>query len=205
MLLKLASLAMCVGSVVVLFAAPLLFGLAWKGKFAGGLAVLPLTLTYCTWFGISSLAQNYLWCAEKARLGGLAFLVGLILNVGLNLLLLPRLGLAGAALATAAGNLVALAMILGTSCRLGFRLDSGTCILLAIPLVFWFGPWVTLVALAAVGFAAAATDRIFSRDEKQQLLASLLDYGRRLSFVPRPVTDSQCIHSAATHNEQLYF
>jgi O-antigen/teichoic acid export membrane protein/peptidoglycan/xylan/chitin deacetylase (PgdA/CDA1 family) len=189
LLLKLAGLAMCLGSAVVLLAAPLLFSLALKGKFAGGLAVLPLTLTYCTWFGISSLAQNYLWCAEKARLGGFAFLVGLVLNVGLNLLLLPRLGLTGAALATAAANLVVLAMILGLSCRLGFRLDAGVCTILAIPLVFWLGSWVTLIVLAAIGLEAWLTDRIFSGDEKQQLLAGFLDYGRRLSRVLRPTAD----------------
>jgi O-antigen/teichoic acid export membrane protein/peptidoglycan/xylan/chitin deacetylase (PgdA/CDA1 family) len=189
-LLKLAGLAMCMGSAVVLFAAPLLFGLALKGKFAGGLAVLPLTLTYCTWFGISSLAQNYLWCAEKARLGSIAFLVGLVLNVGLNLLLLPRLGLPGAALATAAANLVVLAIILGMSCRLGFRLDAGICTILAIPLVFWLGPWVTLTVLTAIGLQTCLTDRIFSRDEKQQLLAGFFDYGRRLALVLRPTGDS---------------
>ncbi len=190
LLLKLAGLTMCLGCAAVLLAAPLLFGLALKGKFAGGLAVLPLTLTYCTWFGISALAQNYLWCAEKARLGSLAFLVGLVLNVGLNLLLLPRLGLPGAVLATAAANLVVLAMILGLMCRLGFRLDAGICIILAIPLVFWLGPWVTLTALTAIGLQACLTERIFSRDEKQQLLAGFLDYGRRLALVLRPTGDS---------------
>ncbi len=40
--LKLAGLAICLGSAVVLLAAPLLFSLALQGKFAGGLAVLPL-------------------------------------------------------------------------------------------------------------------------------------------------------------------
>jgi O-antigen/teichoic acid export membrane protein len=190
LLLKLAGLAMCVGSAAVLFAAPLLFGLALQGKFAGGQAVLPLTLTYCTWFGISALAQNYLWCAEKARLGSLAFLVGLVLNAGLNLLLLPRLGLPGAVLATAAANFVVLGTILGFSCRLGFRLDAGICTILAIPLFFWLGPWVTLIALTAVGLQTCLTDLIFSRDEKQQLLAGFLDYGRRLALALRPSADS---------------
>ena len=186
LLLKLAGVAMCLGSAVVLFAAPLLFGLALQGKFAGGLAVLPLTLTYCSWFGISCLAQNYLWCAEKARLGSLAFLAGLVLNVALNLLLLPRFGLPGAALATAAANFLALAMILGMSYLLGFRLDAGLCIILAIPLVFWLGPWVTLAVLATIALETYLTDRIFSRGEKQQLLAGFRDYGRRLALARHP-------------------
>jgi O-antigen/teichoic acid export membrane protein len=189
LLLKLAGLAMCLGSAVVLAAAPLLFGRILQGKFAGGLAVLPLTLTYCTWFGISSLAQNYLWCAEKARLGSLAFLAGLLLNIGLNLLLLPRLGLQGAALATAAANLLALAMILGMSYLQGFRFDAGLCILLAIPLVFWLGPWVASAVLAVIGFQVFASDRIFSRDEKRQLRAGFLEYRQRLSPARRSTAD----------------
>ncbi|KKL12469.1 hypothetical protein LCGC14_2535460, partial [marine sediment metagenome] len=44
--LKLLAFALIVGAVVVVFAAPLLFGVAFQGKFAGGLAVLPWTLTY---------------------------------------------------------------------------------------------------------------------------------------------------------------
>ena len=37
----------------------------FSNKFQGGLAVLPWTLTYCTWFGTIAVAQNYLWCAER--------------------------------------------------------------------------------------------------------------------------------------------
>ncbi len=123
-------------------------------------------------------------------MGSVAFLVGLVLNVGLNLLLLPRLGLPGAVLATAIANLVVLAMILGFSCLLGFRLDAGICTILAIPLVFWLGPWVTLIVLTAIGLQTCLTDRIFSRDEKQQLLAGFFDYGRRLALVLHPTGDS---------------
>ena len=43
-------------------------------------------------------------------LGSLAVLVGMLVNIGLNLLLLPRYGLAGAVAATAAANLAALAV-----------------------------------------------------------------------------------------------
>ena len=68
------------------------------GSFPQGLAVLPWTLVCCTWFGLSLISQNYLLCAEKARLASVALACGLALNIPLNLLLLPRCGLEGAVL-----------------------------------------------------------------------------------------------------------
>ena len=98
-------------SAAVLFIAPWLFGVAFQGKFAGGLAVLPWTLAYCIWFGAAMIAQQYLWCAERAGLVGIALAAGLAVNVAVNLLLLPRLGLQGVVIAAAAANLVSLVLI----------------------------------------------------------------------------------------------
>ena len=55
--------------------------------------------------------QNYLLCAEKARLVCVAMAAGLALSVPLNIVLLPRLGLEGAVLATAAANALSLLLI----------------------------------------------------------------------------------------------
>ena len=82
--LKLFGFALFAAAVAVLLAAPLLFQVALRGKFPGGQAVLPWTLVYCTWFGLSLVAQNYLLCAEKARLVSVALFCGLLLNVPLE-------------------------------------------------------------------------------------------------------------------------
>jgi len=58
--IKLLALAMFAGSVVALFGAPLLFGVAFHGKYAGGEEILPWTLVYCTWMALIPLAQMYL-------------------------------------------------------------------------------------------------------------------------------------------------
>ncbi len=102
--LKLFGFALSAAAAAVLLAAPLLFGTAFRGKFPAGQAVLPWTLVYCTWFGLSLVLQNYLLCVEKVRLASVALACGLALNVLLNLLLLPRLGLEGSVLLTAAAN-----------------------------------------------------------------------------------------------------
>ena len=93
--IKLLGVAMFAGSALVLLASPLLFGVAFHGKYDGGLAILPWTLTYCIWMALVPLAQMYLWCAERARLPTFALVAGLITNVVLCRLLLPGFGLHG--------------------------------------------------------------------------------------------------------------
>ncbi|MEX0610499.1 MAG: lipopolysaccharide biosynthesis protein, partial [Pirellulales bacterium] len=61
LILKFASLVMLAGGVVVLWLAPLLFHFAFEGRYDEGLAVLPWTLTYCVWYGLLLVAQNYIW------------------------------------------------------------------------------------------------------------------------------------------------
>jgi PST family polysaccharide transporter len=174
--LKLVGLGLSAAAVAVLFAAPLLFNVALKGKFAGGLDVLPWTLTYCIWFGLVMVAENYLWCAEKARLASVALLVGLLANVGLNLLLLPRMGLPGAVLATTAANLVALVLVCTFIQLLGFRTDRGMWVVMALPLALWLGPWLASLAMLAVAVEALRGNWLLSRDEKQQLAEGARQY-----------------------------
>jgi O-antigen/teichoic acid export membrane protein len=174
--LKLMVFSLTLAAVGVLLAAPLLFGVAFQGKFQGGQAVLPWTLTYCIWFAALLVAQNYLWCAEKARLGSVALLVGLGTNLVLNSVLLPRMGLHGAVLATSAANLLTLMLILGLNRRLGFRTDRGTWIAMAAPMALPLGPWVALLVLGAIALEAIRFDRLLSPTEKQLLAESGMQY-----------------------------
>jgi O-antigen/teichoic acid export membrane protein len=168
--------------VVVLLAAPLLFDVAFRGKFPGGQAVLPWTLVYCTWFGLSLVLQNYLLCAEKARLASAALGCGLILNVLLNLVLLPRLGLEGAVLSTAAANALSLGLICLFNRRLGFSLDDGAKLVLLLPVVVCLGPWVAVFTLLAVAVTALCGNRLLSPQEKRLLAEGAAQYGKRLGL-----------------------
>ncbi len=178
--LKLWGFVLVLAGTGVLLAAPLLFGVAFRGKFADGRAVLPWTMTYCAWAAMAGVVYIYLLCAEKAGRSVPATGIGLGVNVVLNLLLLPRLGLFGAVLATTAANLVALVLVCVFCRRLGLRFDRGSLLVLALPLVLCLGPWVALVVLALVAAAALRWDVLLSRCEKRQLAASWMDYRRRV-------------------------
>ena len=125
--LKLAAIGFSAGAVAILVMSPLLFGWFLQGKYDQGLSVLPWTLAYACWFGLLMLAQNYLWCSERAGRATLALFIGLAVNVLLNLWWLPRLGLLGAVMATSLGNLTALVLVLFFSARSGMKFDSTTC------------------------------------------------------------------------------
>jgi len=186
LLLKVLAAALTAGAVLVLAAAPLLFQLAFRGKYAGGLAVMPWTLIYCTWFGLTIVAQTYLWCAERAGLVGLALLLGLIVNVALNLLLLPRLGLLGAVLATTAANFVALMLVMLINRRLGMHIDFGTWVALLLPMVVCLGPINAALSLLVVALYVAVSDRLLSREERHLLSAGIAHYLAKLSaMLPR--------------------
>ncbi len=87
-----ASLALTAAAAITLLLAPWLFQLLFAEKYVSGLAVMPWTLVGCLWFCLLMMANNYLWCCEKAWCVGLAVSLGLVANAALNLWWLPRWG-----------------------------------------------------------------------------------------------------------------
>jgi O-antigen/teichoic acid export membrane protein len=182
--LKIWAILLTAAGAAVMFIAPELFRIGFQSKFPGGLLVLPWTLTYFTWFALSMFLQQYLWCAERAGASSIVALLGVLVNVALNLLLLPRMGLKGAVLATAAANGVALLLMVALSSRYGFRVHRGTLTALLLPGCIPLGPWVVLLMLAAVTAEIIVTDRYLTREEKQEIWSGLGPYLGKLR--PRP-------------------
>ncbi len=186
MLLKLFGFGLTASCVLILHASPLLFGVAFEGKFVGAMEILPWTLAYCCWFALFALLQNYVWCCEKAQSAMVALLIGAVLNVGLNMLLLPRMGLLGAVLATAVANVVALAILFYFCGRFGLRLERSTWVAVALPVCVCLGPWLATVVLAAVILDAATGTFLLNPDEKRQLVQAAGEYLQRaLRYLPR--------------------
>jgi O-antigen/teichoic acid export membrane protein len=184
--IKLLGVAMFAGSALVLLASPLLFGVAFHGKYDGGLAILPWTLTYCIWMALVPLAQMYLWCAERARLPTLALVAGLITNVVLCRLLLPGFGLHGVVWATCAANLVTLVIMFQFNRAYGMKIDGGTWLVVLLPLLLGCGPWATVSATIVLGLEILRADRIFTRDDKQQFTATCRHYIFERIFPAKP-------------------
>jgi O-antigen/teichoic acid export membrane protein len=169
--IKITTILFTVGGVVLLLLSPILFDWILEGRYNDGLAILPLTMVYCIWFGLHMIGQNYLWVAEKGRWATLATGIGLAVNLGLNVVLIPTIGLYGAVLATAAGNLLIVLMLFGLNHRLGCATDIGIWACAFIPLLLLASKplacGLAIVLLAICLF----TSLFFDADEKSEILA----------------------------------
>ncbi len=181
--LKLLALGMTGVASLLLVGSPLLFHTALGDKFQAGQQVLPGTLIYCIWFGLTLVAQNYLWCAEKPYLAALALALALATNVNLNIWFFPRWGLPGLVVGTSLAHLAALVMTLLWTARLGFRPDKTLLGLLLLPVSLLAGPAGALAILLLVVAGALLTGTLFTAEEKKLLQEGLLDKLGRWSWL----------------------
>ena len=167
--LKTTALGFLTVDLLILLAAPLLFNVALQGKYADGLAIMPLTMVYSFWFCMITCAQNALWCNERMRWVVLALGIGLIANIGLNSICIPLWGLHGTALATALANAICLATMLLILRREGWLVDRGTWLACGLPVIMTLGPIAAFAAWLLIVFGAWRSDWIFDAEEKQLL------------------------------------
>ena len=179
--LKVSALGFLAVDLMILLAAPLLFNVALQGRYADGLAILPLTMIYSFWFCMITCAQTALWCNERMRWVVLALAIGLIANVSLNCLCIPLWGLWGAAFATALANAVCLVAMLAIVHREGWSIDSGTWLACGLPVIMVLPPLSASASCLLILFGAWRSDWVFDAAEKQmirQRLERLLTTGR---------------------------
>jgi polysaccharide transporter, PST family len=197
-LLKLSGLALVMTAVLILVVSPILFDVFYAGKFPAGKAILPWTLLAAMWYSMFCFGRIYLWCDERVGLACVGSILGLGVNVGVALLLLPRWGIQGAAVAASLANLTLLLVIYGLVVLRGMRISMGTWIISAAPATICLGPWLAAGSLGALLLASAGTTWIFSRDEKQELISIARGYiGRASSLRARWLARSNDLDARA--------
>jgi PST family polysaccharide transporter len=171
--LKLYALAMTVMGVALMLMAPWLFGSVLGGKYAEGLVVTPWSIVACIWYGLYALVQTYLLCCERAGYSSIALAIGLVINVVLNLALLPILGLKGAVMATAISSGCALWLIGLFAKRFGMRWNHGIVVVMTLPICLVHSTTFALLTTMGVAVAAYFTPLIFDNEERAQLARQL--------------------------------
>ncbi len=180
LVLKLTSLGMVAAGVVVLWAAPLLFHVAFQGRYDAGLAVLPWTLAYCVLYALLIIGQSYIWCAERTRLSTVPLGAGLVANIGLNFALVPVWGLWGAVVATTISTALAVGVLYVLDRRVGMQLQAGTIWLSVAPLVLCGGVWWATGGLVLLVLAVLFSRALITESERALLLALARGYIERL-------------------------
>ncbi len=166
---KMIGIMLALGSTVIMIIAPWMFDVVFGGKYNAGLAVLPLTIAFCYWKAISTSIYNFLYCVERTRLMCCSLILGLTVNIVLNAVLLPRIGLLGAAIATAAGCGINCATVHFFSVRNGYRMCAGTLWVLSFPFALPLGAATTAAALLVLIGVTAFTTWLFTTEEKHQI------------------------------------
>jgi O-antigen/teichoic acid export membrane protein len=172
--IKFMAIGFTIGGIFVLLLAPLLFQGVFQGRYDDGLAVLPMTLVYCIWFSLFTVGQNYLWVAERGKWAALAMMVGLGVNLTLNMLLIPSYGLNGAVFATTAGNAVNLIILYVYTSRYGCKTDRSIWLVTTVPLALLLPLPVATVVMLLVAGVAIGTEWLLSNQEKAEIKAMVL-------------------------------
>jgi len=177
--IKLVAIFFTLGSVALMLLAPILFDWILEGRYNDGLAVLPMTLVYCIWFSLHTIGQDYLWVAEKGKWATFATALGLVVNLGLNMALIPIVGLHGAVMATAAGNLMIVVLLFCLNHRLGCKTDTGIWLCAAVPLILLLSKPLAIVAGIALLAICVGTNLFFSHAERLEILGLVKDRIKR--------------------------
>jgi O-antigen/teichoic acid export membrane protein len=170
MILKLFALSFTGAAMILMIVSPLFFHTALDDKFGLGQHVFPFTLACTVWTGLAWVSHNWLWCAERSRLVCVGLGVGLVANVTLNLVLLPRFGLDGVVWSAAISRITLLAVV-WTLCRLlGLTIERGLIVVAVLPGLLLIGPWYALAGIIVAACGLIPGLALFNADERSQLL-----------------------------------
>jgi O-antigen/teichoic acid export membrane protein len=132
------------------------------------------------------VAQNYVWCAEKAKLGVLPVFGGLAMNIAVNLFLVPAWGLLGAVVSTTIATGSALVMMYWVNRRAGMRLDVGMVLLSVAPAALGAGAWCATAAFLVLAATIPFSRTLFTQVERDLFTEFGQSYLRRLSTYLSP-------------------
>jgi len=166
------------GLVLVLLGRPLIL-LLLGDAYASGADVLPYLvvfylLTVSVWlFGV------FASLIEKTYVSTIGLVTALPVNVVLNLLLIPRLGIVGAGLATMLSYTLLWFVFVGVCVRLGMSLKRKTLAASLCPFFLLLPGLPAAIALSGVVSASLFTDWLIGQEERRRIRAEVFGFLRR--------------------------
>jgi O-antigen/teichoic acid export membrane protein len=168
------------GFVLVLAGKPLVL-LLLGSDYAEGVRVLPYLVPFYLFTVSVWLFGVYASLVEKTYVSTVGLVCALPANVVLNLLLIPRLGIVGAGMATLLSYVFLWFVFVGLCLRLGMPLRRETFVVSLFPLLILLPRVPAAIALGVVVLLCILTDLLIRRTERVRIageLAAFLRLGR---------------------------
>lgn len=128
------------------------FNTIFQGKYDGGSTVLPYVVYFYVGSGFTALIMNYFWCAHRAPWAVLALVLGVAINVSINAMLVPDMGIVGAAIGTVFGISCQVLVLWLMAIGFGLQVDRGTILIaLSSGLLLLDPVWAPLWCLLVMG------------------------------------------------------
>ncbi len=180
--MQMVSIGFTLLAIAAMCVAPLLFYYGFSDRYREAEAILPISMSQAIWVSLFIVAQSYLLCIERGKQLAALMIGGLLVNLGLNWILIQQYGLFGAVLATSTANLLTLLILLWRMGRHGCPLGWGTLALCLTPLAVAAGPVVATIALIAIVIVAGRTSWLLSLEDRRQIDSAILPKLNRLGI-----------------------
>jgi O-antigen/teichoic acid export membrane protein len=145
--------------------APAIMRLIFGADYEGGAVAFQILLASLVLFAIHGASRSVFIAMKRVRLEAGIILAGVVLNVALNFILIPRMGIKGSALAALGGELLTMAGVLLALALLGVRpalreslpaIAAAGVLAGAIRIVSPFLPLAATIALGGIVYVTAA-------------------------------------------------
>jgi O-antigen/teichoic acid export membrane protein len=143
------------GAGAAMLIAPWFFAEFLENRYSDGLSLLPMAFVFSIWVALATIGQDYLWVAERGKLVAIAIGTGLVVNVILNLFLLPVWGLHGAVVATLVANGIVLLGLWLAMAHHGYPVDQTTFYVTILPATILAGPWAAIICVLVSSLGSA--------------------------------------------------
>jgi O-antigen/teichoic acid export membrane protein len=161
-----------VGLLLVLLGRPAILLLLGR-EYVAGADVLPFLVVFYL-FNISVwLFGVYPSLIERTYVSAIGLACALPINVVLNLVLIPHLGIVGAGLATMASYVIMWSIVVGICKAFGMPISKRLVLVSLLPFVLLLPKLIAAVAVVLVLLICVRTTRIISYEERQRVLTEL--------------------------------
>ena len=178
--IKIAVLVLVLGSVAFLPASNWIFETIFRGKYSAGQSILGYVLFFYVGNAISFLLMNYFWCRQRGGVATAAMFVSLVVNTVANTLLIPSLGIAGAAIGTVLAIGCQMFCLYFLSLAYGLTFEKRMLTALVLPgviLVDGNAWWLGLIVV----FGTVCCGLLFSEDDHAVFKSSLTTLSGKFS------------------------